>query len=257
MCRGERTTRLLRALSDVSPRRIGPFTVLARIGAGGMGDVYLATPSPGAPVDRLVAVKTVRRDLADDPSFRRRFRREAALAAPLTAHTPSHRSMSTRTPTCPGWLSSTSRAPPSPRRSGAGAAATGRRPQAGRPPRRGVERAARGWDRPPGHQARECPARSRPCPPHRPGSRRPCPGERHRHRARPGGRYAGLHVSGASQGQPCRDRRVRCLQSRRSAVLRGVGKETVRGGTRSGRTAPHFHCGRLPRIRAGRSAGDP
>lgn len=45
-----------------------------------MGDVYLATPSPGAPVDRLVAVKTVRRDLADDPSFRRRFRREAALA---------------------------------------------------------------------------------------------------------------------------------------------------------------------------------
>ncbi|WP_381790268.1 protein kinase [Streptomyces niveus] len=71
---------MLRALSDVSPRRIGPFTVLARIGAGGMGDVYLATPSPGAPVDRLVAVKTVRRDLADDPSFRRRFRREAALA---------------------------------------------------------------------------------------------------------------------------------------------------------------------------------
>ncbi|MEV8406546.1 protein kinase [Streptomyces niveus] len=71
---------MLRALSDVSPRQIGPFTVLARIGAGGMGDVYLATPSPGAPVDRLVAVKTVRRDLADDPSFRRRFRRETALA---------------------------------------------------------------------------------------------------------------------------------------------------------------------------------
>ncbi|WP_405607621.1 protein kinase domain-containing protein [Streptomyces sp. NBC_01508] len=82
-------TRLLAALSDVSPRRIGPFTVLARIGAGGMGDVYLATPRPGAPVDRLVAVKTVRRDLADDPSFRSRFRRETALAgtvdSPYTA----------------------------------------------------------------------------------------------------------------------------------------------------------------------------
>lgn len=54
-----------------------------------MGDVYLATPWPGAPVDRLVAVKTVRRDLADDPSFRGRFRRETALArtvdSPFTA----------------------------------------------------------------------------------------------------------------------------------------------------------------------------
>ncbi|THC49590.1 PQQ-binding-like beta-propeller repeat protein [Streptomyces sp. A1499] len=60
------------------PRHVGPYRLLAAIGAGGMGEVYLARgPRPGAP---LVAVKTVRPDLDIDHDFRVRFRREIAAA---------------------------------------------------------------------------------------------------------------------------------------------------------------------------------
>ncbi|MFF1381802.1 protein kinase [Streptomyces sp. NPDC058308] len=59
------------------PRQVGPYRLLALIGAGGMGEVYLAREQPGAP---LVAVKTVRPDLDIDREFRIRFRREIAAA---------------------------------------------------------------------------------------------------------------------------------------------------------------------------------
>src|SRR5437899_10110543 len=53
------------------PEQIGPFRILGRLGAGGMGTVYLAQ-SPGG---RQVAVKTIRSDQAADSAFRERFRR--------------------------------------------------------------------------------------------------------------------------------------------------------------------------------------
>ncbi|MEW2524472.1 protein kinase [Streptomyces sp. NPDC047071] len=59
------------------PRHVGPYRLLARIGAGGMGEVHLARSRPGTP---LVAVKTVRSDLDIDHEFRVRFRREMAAA---------------------------------------------------------------------------------------------------------------------------------------------------------------------------------
>ncbi|MGW1493404.1 protein kinase domain-containing protein [Streptomyces sp. NPDC002402] len=66
------------------PVRLGNVTLLARLGAGGMGQVYLGRTAGG----RLVAVKTVHQHLADDPHFRERFRREAAAARAVTgAHT--------------------------------------------------------------------------------------------------------------------------------------------------------------------------
>lgn len=52
--------------------RIGPYVLLRRLGAGGMGQVFLAA-SPGG---RLTALKVVRPELADDPAFRARFDRE-------------------------------------------------------------------------------------------------------------------------------------------------------------------------------------
>ncbi|MFE0175877.1 protein kinase [Streptomyces sp. NPDC059002] len=63
-----------------SPLRIGPYETLARLGAGGMGEVFLATRGPYEP-DALVAVKAIRKDLAGDTGFRARFRRELAVAA--------------------------------------------------------------------------------------------------------------------------------------------------------------------------------
>ncbi|TCJ35900.1 serine/threonine-protein kinase [Parafrankia sp. BMG5.11] len=65
------------ALDDADPRHVGPYTLIRRLGAGGMGTVYLATD----PAGRHVAVKVVRADMADDPEFRARFAREARHAA--------------------------------------------------------------------------------------------------------------------------------------------------------------------------------
>ncbi|MEW2396698.1 serine/threonine-protein kinase [Streptomyces sp. NPDC046862] len=58
------------------PRQVGPYRIVGRLGAGGMGRVYLGR-SPGG---RAVAVKTIRPEMADEPEFRQRFAREAAAA---------------------------------------------------------------------------------------------------------------------------------------------------------------------------------
>ncbi|WP_163505865.1 protein kinase domain-containing protein [Fodinicola acaciae] len=62
------------------PVWIGAYRVLARLGAGGMGVVYLAR-SPGG---RLAAVKVIREVYAGDPDFRARFRREIVAAGRVT-----------------------------------------------------------------------------------------------------------------------------------------------------------------------------
>lgn len=58
------------------PRRVGDYRLLAWIGGGAMGQVFLGQ-SPGG---RLVAVKVVRPELAGDPRFRARFKQEVAAA---------------------------------------------------------------------------------------------------------------------------------------------------------------------------------
>ena len=58
------------------PREVGGHRIIRRLGAGGMGVVYLA--EGGART--LVAIKVIHRHLAGDPEFRRRFRREVATA---------------------------------------------------------------------------------------------------------------------------------------------------------------------------------
>jgi serine/threonine protein kinase len=67
----------LEELQAGDPQQIGPYLLLARLGAGGMGRVFLGK-SPGG---RKVAVKVIRSDLAEDPGFRARFAREVAAAS--------------------------------------------------------------------------------------------------------------------------------------------------------------------------------
>ncbi|MFF8279637.1 protein kinase [Streptomyces lateritius] len=62
----------MEALRAGDPAEIGPFPLLARLGEGGMGVVYLARTVEG----RAVALKTVRSDMANAPGFRQRFARE-------------------------------------------------------------------------------------------------------------------------------------------------------------------------------------
>ncbi|CAA0138304.1 Serine/threonine-protein kinase PknH [Mycolicibacterium vanbaalenii] len=62
--------------------RFGPYELQSLIGVGGMGEVYRAYDTVR---DRVVAIKLLRADMAADPSFQQRFRRESRMAARLQA----------------------------------------------------------------------------------------------------------------------------------------------------------------------------
>ncbi|WP_200309401.1 protein kinase domain-containing protein [Streptomyces adelaidensis] len=63
-------------LGSDDPEELGPYRLVARLGAGGMGRVYLAR----SPEGRTLAVKAVRPELMGDRNFRIRFRREVVAA---------------------------------------------------------------------------------------------------------------------------------------------------------------------------------
>ncbi|MER7673875.1 serine/threonine-protein kinase [Kitasatospora sp. NPDC096128] len=67
---------VFQALTADDPREVGGHLLYARLGAGGMGRVYLAYTPGGRPV----ALKVVRPELAGDPDFRARFAQEVASA---------------------------------------------------------------------------------------------------------------------------------------------------------------------------------
>lgn len=76
---GERDTRVeggIKPLAAGDPARIGPYLLLGRLGAGGMGRVFLARSDSG----RTVAVKVVHEEHVSDEHFRVRFRREIEAA---------------------------------------------------------------------------------------------------------------------------------------------------------------------------------
>ncbi|MFF5445873.1 serine/threonine-protein kinase [Streptomyces sp. NPDC012888] len=63
-------------LEAADPRAVGAYRLLGRLGAGGMGRVYLGRSAGG----RTVAVKVVHPHFASDDEFRARFRREVDAA---------------------------------------------------------------------------------------------------------------------------------------------------------------------------------
>ena len=61
--------------------RLGPYEVLAPLGAGGMGEVYRARDTR---LDRVVAIKVLPGHLSSDPALRARFAREARAVSALS-----------------------------------------------------------------------------------------------------------------------------------------------------------------------------
>ncbi|MFD6231444.1 serine/threonine-protein kinase [Streptomyces sp. NPDC060232] len=89
----------MEALKGTDPARIGEHVLLARLGAGGMGQVYLGR-SPGG---RLVAVKVIRDEITGHPEALARFRREAeTVRAVRSAYTANLIDASLAAP--PYWL---------------------------------------------------------------------------------------------------------------------------------------------------------
>ncbi|MEH0444841.1 serine/threonine-protein kinase [Streptomyces sp. B21-102] len=86
-------------LKAQDPARIGAHTLLARLGAGGMGQVYLGR-SPGG---RLVAIKVIRDEIVDHPEALTRFRREVeTVRAVRSAYTANL--IDASLDTAPYWL---------------------------------------------------------------------------------------------------------------------------------------------------------
>jgi serine/threonine protein kinase len=67
-------------MSLASGTRLGPYEIVALIGAGGMGEVYKARDTR---LDRTVAIKVLPTDVAADPERRRRFEQEARAVSAL------------------------------------------------------------------------------------------------------------------------------------------------------------------------------
>ena len=59
---------------------LGTYSVTAKIGEGGMGEVYKATDTR---LDRTVAIKVLPEHVASDPDLKRRFEREAKTISSL------------------------------------------------------------------------------------------------------------------------------------------------------------------------------
>ncbi|UFQ15996.1 MULTISPECIES: serine/threonine-protein kinase [Streptomyces] len=70
------STDILSPLGPQDPREAAGYRLLARIGEGGMGTVYLSHTRGGQPV----ALKVIRREYGQDPDFRRRFEQEVQAA---------------------------------------------------------------------------------------------------------------------------------------------------------------------------------
>src|SRR6202163_108681 len=61
--------------------RLGPYEIIAAIGAGGMGEVYRARDTR---LDRIVAIKVLSEHLSSNPQSRERFEREAKAISSLS-----------------------------------------------------------------------------------------------------------------------------------------------------------------------------
>src|ERR1700687_3723856 len=63
-----------------SGKKLGPYEIVAPLGAGGMGEVYRARDTR---LDRIVAIKILPSHLSENPEAKQRFNREARTISSL------------------------------------------------------------------------------------------------------------------------------------------------------------------------------
>ncbi|CAG7597479.1 serine/threonine-protein kinase [Actinacidiphila bryophytorum] len=73
---GAGSSEVFQPLEADDPASVGTYRIAAKLGAGGMGKVYLSHTPAGRPV----AIKVIRPEFAEDPEFRRRFKQEVQAA---------------------------------------------------------------------------------------------------------------------------------------------------------------------------------
>ncbi len=71
--------------------RLGPYEILAPLGAGGMGEVYRARDTR---LERTVAIKVLSSHLSESAELRQRFEREAKAISQLSHPSPFWRGCS-------------------------------------------------------------------------------------------------------------------------------------------------------------------
>ena len=67
-----------------APRRLGKYQLVAEVARGGMGVVYLSVAQGRGGFNKLLILKVLQQELADDPAFLEMFFEEARLAARLS-----------------------------------------------------------------------------------------------------------------------------------------------------------------------------
>src|SRR5262245_56308246 len=68
----------------VAPARLGRYELLARLAAGGMGEIFLARLEGAEGFEKLFVIKRILPHLADDARFRAMLIAEARLASKMT-----------------------------------------------------------------------------------------------------------------------------------------------------------------------------
>ena len=96
-------------MSLAAGTRLGPYAILAKLGEGGMGEVYKARDTR---LDRTVAIKILPAELSSEPDRRARFQREArAIAALAHPHICTLFDIGTDTPSSPEGLAASAQRP--------------------------------------------------------------------------------------------------------------------------------------------------
>ncbi len=72
------------ATPGAAPARLGRYELLARLAAGGMGEIFLARLEGAAGFEKLFVIKRILPHLADDPRFRAMLVAEARIASMMT-----------------------------------------------------------------------------------------------------------------------------------------------------------------------------